>query len=82
MIDGNATLWEEMDLLRDAIVDPFVRRFLVSHDAGAAAGKCLYVDARDLDAPPYARPELPAREPARPITAATVVDAAVDGEPL
>ena len=27
-------------------------------------------------------PELPAREPARPITAATVVDAAVDGEPL
>ena len=40
-----------MDLLRDAIVDPFVRRFLVSHDAGAAAGKCLYVDARDLDAP-------------------------------
>ena len=40
------------------------------------------LSARDLDAPPYARPELPAREPARPITAATVVDAAVDGEPL
>ena len=51
MIDGNATLWEEMDLLRDAVVEPFVRRFLVGRDAGAAAGKCLYVDARDLDAP-------------------------------